>query len=134
MSWYVTCANAREARQTVPHTATPSTTRKGMLDRARRNSMFFFLSGKRRNGQEKRTADPTGAIMRILQITRQVSLEKTRVAQFDAHTQNGSVSVDRDFASHAICLPGDANGDEATNLDDIPSFVDAIMNSTTDPS
>jgi hypothetical protein len=38
------------------------------------------------------------------------------------------------FASHAICLAGDTNGDEATNLGDIPSFVDAIMNSTTDPS
>ena len=36
--------------------------------------------------------------------------------------------------SFAFCLRGDTNGDEATNLGDIPSFVDAIMNSTTDPS
>jgi hypothetical protein len=36
--------------------------------------------------------------------------------------------------SFALCLPGDTNGDEATNLDDIPSFVDALMNSTTDLS
>jgi hypothetical protein len=36
--------------------------------------------------------------------------------------------------SYAICLPGDTDGDHDTDVDDVPSFVDALMNSTTDLS
>jgi hypothetical protein len=34
--------------------------------------------------------------------------------------------------SFALCLPGDTNGDHSTNTDDIPSFVDALLNGPTD--
>jgi hypothetical protein len=34
--------------------------------------------------------------------------------------------------SYAICLPGDTNGDHVTDVNDISSFVDNLLNGTTD--
>src|SRR5262249_32005537 len=43
--------------------------------------------------------------------------------QFDPPTTTTSI---------AICLPGDTNGDHVTDVNDLPSFVDALLNGTTD--